>query len=376
MKYRNGLLETTVWSSVLLVLLVLGAPSHLFAEEPLTGYLLEPRRISAADPERETLQLRFTHLLPITLDDPRFIDAFELEIAGPPRLQEGHITVAALLFGEIAHNILEESPDRRIQTRARRLHFMPAEESERKFLRVSVQEPAPPPGGRADSVADLPATAYPVVFRLAPLGKGISDEALDSPFEVTIHTVARNEGAVSVDFHAPPESDRLAKTEDLPPPSLTNARLFLNGEEPRIDEDRGEIIAPTGFQSLRVEAPGYTPVRKTVGVQQGTVTSTTLSLEFQAATLYLDAPPGTRLFLDGTVISDRIRTETEIRPGIRRLVVRRRGTTKERYVRFRVGESYHIEIRDNEDGDYSIMGIETEDLVVFRPADGADREED
>ncbi|MFW6368821.1 MAG: PEGA domain-containing protein, partial [Spirochaetota bacterium] len=100
------------------------------------------------------------------------------------------------------------------------------------------------------------------------------------------------------------------------------------------------LFLEPGFHDVVFETPGYQTFSATAAVEEGQQSRLSVELEPHPASLFLDAPRGTQVYIDDTIIGSRLGTSIELEPGEHELMVRIGGRSVTRMLQLEPGRSY------------------------------------
>ncbi len=149
-----------------------------------------------------------------------------------------------------------------------------------------------------DSV--LSESDFPLVLTILPVMKGIPSAVASSHFEVFVTYAASSFGVLKLDIAFPDAGD-------LP------YTLTMDGKAVRVHDS--EFVLKPGLHTLELASPNYVNESVTFSVEAGANTALRLELERRSSWMIVEAPEGTRVFLDGELIEMPGADGLEIEPG-------------------------------------------------------------
>lgn len=148
----------------------------------------------------------------------------------------------------------------------------------------------------------LSSVNFPLIFAVMPIMKGIPDRAGRAVFSAQVRPIYKNLGKLVFSF----------STDGKPSPDAGDVRIFID-DKPHAFSERGINIEP-GIRRVRIEKDGHSPFLSTVGLDRGKAARVDVSFRKNESYIRLDAPSGTRAFLDGKSM-DLDRKEITVEPG-------------------------------------------------------------
>jgi hypothetical protein len=127
---------------------------------------------------------------------------------------------------------------------------------------------------------------FPLLFTFLPIMKGIPEQALKAEFKVQVRPLFKDLGKVRFSIHSPKGPVPIEKT-----------RVFLNDQALPLQE--GSINMEPGLKTFRVELDGFPPFQTTVALEKGKVVTVEATFIKKVATVHINAPLGTHVFVDG-----------------------------------------------------------------------------
>lgn len=317
--------------------LLLSLGSSLAAFETVVGSVRARREFVSSDLSRLRAELHPSEILLLDVDKPEFVDEISIDISLPARYaDERNITVAALVYGSLEDVALN---DREISTNGRRLHFEPLVDVDSTTIRIPVREEAPLREGGRHKVDDSPMPDdFPIAVTLLPVGKGLPSDLSDHTIAVTARPVSRGVGKLEIDLQT--TSGESVAFEELEDPEL------------EIDEkphDPSDLFITPGFYSIRLRSENFREATATAAIDEGESSDVLLELSQDPATLFIDAPRGTQVFVNGSSVPRSVGTEIELEPGEHELSYQVGGRPVTRSVELEPGTSYTAKLDMNID---------------------------
>jgi hypothetical protein len=170
------------------------------------------------------------------------------------------------------------------------LFFKVVEERRRLFIQIPI--------GSASGFTNAPdtyihktplaASDFPLLFAVLPIMKGIPEQAAKALFHAEVHPLFKNMGKLLLSL---PDGEQ-------PGPQI---RVFVDDKNQTYTAE-GILLAP-GIRKVRIEKPGFAPFAASIGIDKGQTSVLEVSFLAREASLRINAPTGTRAFLDGKAIA-------------------------------------------------------------------------
>lgn len=316
--------------AVISVLILLATPAIASAFESLYGRVVDVHKFNAHALDDIDYELVPGDIAILDVDQHRFIDALEITVELPDEIADrSDITIAALLYGSLEEERPGLGP---LNTRGRRLHFQPIVDEGRARIEVPISRaPHRAPAGfrRVDIPPD--ADEYPIAVTLLPVGKGLPDELGAQRLSVHIDPVSRGVGEVAIEF-VDPNGNEVTLDE------LTETTVYIDDEE----LESTVFLSEPGFRQVRLESARYRAKSVTHPVEEGKTGKLVIELAERPATLFLDAPRGTQVFLNNSIVANRLGTHIEVEPGEHEIQFRIGSRTIARSIFVESGETYRL----------------------------------
>lgn len=260
--------------------------------------LLAMMEVDPANPEGMKANLSFADGVAVLLPEDRsFLAGVELELRIPAAVQARPEN-----FLEYLYRSVRPAPSRSaVAYSGSTLHWqvLPA--------RVShvIQIPLGPDSGlKAGPYATLlpsqEASSFPLVFRLMPSNKGLTEDMEKAVFQLRVRPLLRDEGRLRLSFvHGP----------GVP----ANAALELSVDGAVIAEPLEPMILKAGRHDLRLSGPDVRDEFRSFTIEQARELPLQIALQDVTPRLILEYPERSRVELDGKPLADDARGE---QPGI------------------------------------------------------------
>jgi hypothetical protein len=255
--------------------------------ESLRVFIAGSVEVAMENSEKQSIPLSYTDSALILLnEDTRFFRAVEVEFTAPQSYLPYRGSLAIAVYTD-----LNTAPDTSIaDIEARQIFFEPVPN---KILSI-YQIPLKMDHGLKTSpyVTVLPGTvfppSFPVLFRVLPVIKGVSEEIEAMRFSLQVKPVLSNEGAVRL-IPRYPENLR-----DRPFTILIDDLVIENpGEERMLKE---------GEHHLVVLSNDYRNENRVFIVERGKTLELTIALQDPTPLVIFEAPENVRIFLDNQFV--------------------------------------------------------------------------
>ncbi len=324
----------------LILLILTGSPA--FAVETIIGTVRLSREFISADLSEVSTELYPSDIMLLDVDNREFVDEIEVRVSLPRRFsRDPEITIAALVYGNLEEVSLD---DEELSTRGRRLHFEPLVDETSTTIRLPVRPDAPLRSGGGNRVEIAPSEEdYPIAITALPVGKGLPSDIRDHPITVTAVPVSRGVGELALDLRTR-DGNAISFEE------LENAELEVD-DRPR---DPSDLYIAPGFYSIRLRSEQYEEITATAAINEGETSEVQIELSQPPAKLFIDAPRGTQVFINGSFVPRSVGTEIELEPGYHELSYHVGGRPVTRTIELAPGTSYTATL------DMSIDMLETD----------------
>ncbi len=277
-------------SFALLTLFLLSSIQAGFSET-LRGSVEQVETLPIAAGSQRRFELGMNDLGALKLEgDVRFLRGVQLEVQVPGSAQEFPGSFALYILRNVS-----PEPELAVMTfqgsrvaleplppGARFFYSMPAVSEHQ--LRSTVDARVAP--------QSLGTEAYPVVFSIIPVMKGISPAAAEGRFAVIARPLLLDRGALRLSVLTP-EGDEIREAQG----AFRNFSLTIDGEQ--VEYTGEEILLATGLHRLSLESQVFENETVTFGVERGTVAEIAIELERPRSEITVDAPRNAELFVNG-----------------------------------------------------------------------------
>lgn len=243
----------------------------------------------AAKPAGEPLSLSYVDSAVVSLgSDARFLRAVELEIAVPQTYLKHRGSVAVAIYSRLGKTPKAGVAD----LSGERIGFEPLQNK----LQVVYQVPVRKGHGLKStpyatvSTDVVPLDAFPILVRLMPVVKGLSDEVETLRFQLVARGVPIEEGAARIS---------LAYPENLKDKPLT---VLVDDEV--VPYPARELLLKEGEHRLAISSEHYRNESRAFTVERARVTELSVELKDPTPVVILEAPENAEAFFDGDRIED------------------------------------------------------------------------
>ncbi|MDR2478413.1 MAG: hypothetical protein LBD48_03765 [Treponema sp.] len=225
--------------------------------------------VSIDNPGGVSIPLGISGSAVITLgEDRRFFRGIELELSGPQLWLSYPGSMAMLIYAELDHI----PPAGIADLEGRRIAYEPLPNKLRSVYQVSLRSPS---GLRTTPYATVVPgvtrpSSFPLLFRLMPIIKGLSEELESLKFQLTVKPVLSDEGAVKMSFRYPDQLRGKPFTlliDDAMAENLNEERLIKEGEHHLVilsedyrNESRRFVVERAKTLDLIIELKDPTPL--------------------------------------------------------------------------------------------------------------------
>ena len=302
--------------------------SPLAAIETVLGTVHARREFVSSELTQMHAELYPSEIMLLDVDKPEFVDEIRIDISLPARFaNDRNITIAVLIYGALEGVSMD---DQEVSTRGLRLHFEPLVDAESTTVRIPVREDSPLHGGGRHRLDTTPTPDdFPIAVTVLPVGKGLPSDLSNHAISVTAQPLSRGVGKLEIDL----------RTNDGEPMAFDE----LDGAELEVDDQLrapSNLFIPPGFYSIRLRSDNYREATATAAIEEGESSDVLLELSQDPATLFIDAPRGTQVFVNGSTFPRSVGTEIELQPGRHELSYQVGGRPVTRSIELAPGTSY------------------------------------
>jgi hypothetical protein len=280
-----------------------------------------------ASPEGVTVTLRYNQAVAVNFPtDSLFIQGLEFELRIPKAVQGAESSIAWSLYSKVSPPPSMDRVDYDASLIA--TQPLPSRVSVNLILPVIERHgiKSGPFAGLIPSVAGP--DKFPLMFKLTPIGKGLSPSVESADFKLTVRPVLRDEGAISIKVAFPEGADR--------PDSVVYV------DDKRIEDNPAMVLAKKGARVVRVSAEGYKEEVLTVAVEAGRIVTVAIELVPSAPVFSFQAPAGTFVSIDGQAVPASEMNNYPVEPGEHTLFFRIGDYSMTRKVMALRGKTYKL----------------------------------
>lgn len=339
MEYRQKrrTIRPGLYLLVCVTLLIAAAlfPVHLFAEV-IQGPVTHRLELDLAAGAPSTIELGLEEIALIQpIGDSRFLNGIEVEVAIPADARE--------FPGSLALLVLRNTSESEATNTARRLEgdrviLQPFPSGSRFFtaLPTSVEHEF-----RSSATLEVAQSItsfdhMPFAVSIQPVMKGISRRAAAARVRLTIRPVTRNEGGLALEFQ-----DFDGNTIEYDDERLSASEVRLDGEQ--LDLSAFPVVRTPGLHRISFRGEMWKDQSFTVGIERGSITTASIRLEPALAKLFLSAPEGTEVFINGRDLSG-INDVIDLLPGEHTVLFRIGDHTVTRRIRVEPSREYRVSL--------------------------------
>ena len=304
-------------------LIILAVPVQAESFRALvTGELV----LSAENTEGSSINLSYSNSALVRLDsDMRFVRGVELEISAPQAWLAYRGSLAMLVYSDLDHNPSTGVND----LEGRRVLFDPLPNKVKIIYQIPIRANH---GLRTSPYATVaagttPPSSFPILFRLTPIVKGMSEELENMRFTFSAKPILGDEGAVRLNSHYPDQLRGRPFTvliDDVVIENIAEERLLKEGEH-----------------HLVVLSDDYRNESRRFMVEKAKTTDLVINLQDPTPLIIFEAPENARIFLNNTLVS-RDNSPVPVEPGTHEAKFQVGDYTLTKTVTVQRGKTYRI----------------------------------
>ncbi|MDR2029145.1 MAG: hypothetical protein LBP93_06375 [Treponema sp.] len=245
--------------------------------------------VSQDNPEGASIALSYIDSVIIHLDrELRFFKGLELELTVPQNYLPHRGSLAIALYAD-----LDKTPEGGVaDLEGRRISFEPIPNKIQTIYQIPLRAGH---GLRATPYVSIPAgiippSSFPVLFRLMPVIKGLSEEIESMRFHLNAKPLFSDEGAVKINPRYP---------EQLPGRPFT---VLLDDEV--IDNPQDERLLKEGEHHLIILSDDYRNESRRFLIERGKILDLTINLQDPTPLVIFEAPENALIFFDGKPVAN------------------------------------------------------------------------
>jgi len=282
--------------------------------------------VSPERPAGNSVSVGINSSVIITLgSEARFLRGIEIEITSPQNwlAHRGAVGIS------VHNNINPQTSHGVTDLDANRTAFDPLPARLQTIYQIPVRQSH---GLRTTTtVTVLPAVAqlstFPILFRMMPVIKGLSDELENMNFNLTVRPIISDEGAIRLVPRYPPQ------LRNRPFTVLINGNVIANTQD--------QIVLREGEHHLVILSDDYRNESRRFVVERAKVNDLIIELQDPTPILILEAPQNAVIFLDN-VIFQRNRESVTVEPGVHEIKFQIGDYTITRNLNVQRGKTYRV----------------------------------
>jgi len=285
-------------------------------------------KVSLIDSDGVTVPLSYVSSSLIQIEgDTRFFRGIQLELTAPQNYLNYRGSLAAAIYGELDHTPETGTAD----LECIRLGFDPLPARIQTIYQIPLRIDH---GFRTTPYATvltdvLNTSAFPLLFRLMPVIKGISDEMERLIFYLNVKPILGDEGALRLNIRYPH--------------NLPNRPLVVLIDDRVIDNPGEERLLKEGEHHLVILSEDYRNLNHLFVVERAKTLDLTVNLMDTTPLLIFEYPENARVYLDNIFIQNP-RTPCPVEPGIHEVRFQVSDYTITRPVMVQRGKTYRISL--------------------------------
>jgi hypothetical protein len=289
-----------------IMLLSFTAVLPLDAEGIRTG-VAGTMHLSSSRPEGETIGFRYNEAVGVFLPaDALFVQGIEFELRIPKALQGSESTVAWTIYSSVQ----PEPATDRLDFNASRIISQPLPPRVSLIIQIPVTERHELRSGPFVTVIPrlLKPSDFPLMFKLAPIGKGFGPDLESVEFRITARPVLTDEGGISLVCSFPEGAEPVPYS------------VYI--DDKRVEDVARTMVTRKGARVLRVSAEGYREEVVSLSIEAGAISKVSVKLVPDAPRLHFEVPTGSIISLNGVLVPPESFDELTVEPGEHTIVFR------------------------------------------------------
>jgi len=257
--------------------------------EPLRVLVAGIHKVSLLDLEGVTVPLSYVSSSVIEMEgDTRFFRGIQLELTAPQKYLDYRGSLAAVLYGD-----LDRTPAAGVaDLECRRLGFEPLPAKIQTIYQIPLKTGhglrTTPYVTVLTGIVDP--SAFPLLFRLMPVIKGISDDLETMVFSLNVKPILSDEGALRIGFRYPEH--------------LRNRPLTVLIDDEVIENPAEERLLKEGEHHLVILSENYRNQSSRFVVERAKTLDLVVELQDPTPFLVFEYPEKTRVYLDNVFLSN------------------------------------------------------------------------
>jgi hypothetical protein len=282
--------------------------------------------VSLDKSDGDSINLSYTSAAVIVLDQEiRFFRGIELELIVPQAYLAHRGSLALAIYADLG-----EVPDPGIaDLEARQLSMEPIPNKIQVVYQIPIRDNH---GLRSSPYAALPAgivppESFPLLFRLLPVIKGLSEEVETMSFKLSVKPILSDEGAARIIARYPEDMARRPFT------TLIDDEVVERPQDIRLLKE--------GEHSLVIISNDYRNESRRFVIERGKILELTIALRDTIPLVYFEAPDNALIFFDGQAV-DSSRQPINTEPGLHEVQFQMGDYTMVKPITVLRGKTYRI----------------------------------
>ena len=272
-------------SAVLLITLIAGTTGS----ETFRTIVAEKLAVSVLNPEGAAASLSYTDSAVITIEgDRRFLRGIELDLRVPPQYLKYRGSMAVAFYAPLKPVPAVGVAD----LNAERIGFEPLPNKLQTVFHLPVQKNhglKPSPYVSIPTPV-VPASSFPILFRLMPVIKGLPEELESLRFQFHAKPILSEDGAVRVVFKYP------EKLKDKP--------FTLLIDEAVVEDPAKDFLVKQGEHVVTVISEHYRNENRRILVERARTLEVPIELQDPTPIILVEAPENAKVIFDGQALAD------------------------------------------------------------------------
>ena len=311
--------------AVLMCLLCAGIGGNLPAES-IRALIAGDITIALDNPAGVSIPLSYISSVVIRLEqDIRFLRGVEMELTAPETYLDHYGSLAIALYAD-----LDTSPGPgAADLEARRISFEPIPNKIQTVYQIPIRTAH---GLRTTPYSAVPTgviepSAFPLLFRIMPVIKGLREEIETMMFQLRVKPVLSGEGAVRI-LHRYPEQ-------------LTGKPFVVLIDDVVVEKPREELVLREGEHHLVVISEDYRNESRRFMVERGKVLEVMVELQDPTPVITFEAPESALIYVDNQLLTTTMKPYP-VEPGRHEVKIQMSDYAIIRPLTAQKGKTYHI----------------------------------
>jgi len=310
------------------ILIFLVIVSFQVQGESLRALIAGTHRVSLANPEGFTVPLSYVSSSLIQVEgDTRFFRGIQLDLTAQQNYLNYRGSLAAALYGEL--NYIPEIGTADLECSRLGFDPLPAKIQTTYLIPLRIDH-----GFRTSPYATvltdiINISSFPLLFRLMPVIKGISDEMENMVFYLNVKPILGDEGALRLNIRYP------SNLPDRPLTILIDDRV--------IDNPKDERLLKEGEHHLVILSDDYRNINRLFVVERAKILDLSVELLDTTPLLVFEHPENARVYLDNVLLPNP-RNPHPVEPGIHEVRFQVSDYTIIRPITVQRGKTYRVSL--------------------------------